>query len=77
MESEGGTTQTVYILYRYLQRYRESCMGKALNVMAAPCPGRHQPTNHLMRSPGALLDQIDEATRPRFQMLFRRPNAFR
>ncbi|WP_345656504.1 hypothetical protein [Streptomyces siamensis] len=52
-------------------------MGKALNVMAAPCPGRHQPTNHLMRSPGALLDQIDEATRPRFQMLFRRPNAFR
>ncbi|MBF6216274.1 AAA family ATPase [Nocardia puris] len=34
----------------------------------------YQPANHLMRSPGNLLDQIDDATRDRFQDLFNRLN---
>ncbi|MCX5443913.1 ATP-dependent endonuclease [Streptomyces sp. NBC_00063] len=34
----------------------------------------YQPANHLMRSPGTLLDQIDEGTRTRFEALFKRLN---
>jgi hypothetical protein len=34
----------------------------------------YQPANHLMRSPGNLVDEIDEATRARFQTLFLRIN---
>lgn len=34
----------------------------------------YQPANHLMRSPGNLLDQIDEDTRTRFETLFKRLN---
>lgn len=34
----------------------------------------YQPANHLMRSPGTLLDEIDEDTRTRFQNLFNRLN---
>lgn len=34
----------------------------------------YQPANHLMRSPGTLLTQIDEPTRQRFQNLFTRLN---
>ncbi|MCK2214065.1 ATP-binding protein [Actinomadura sp. ATCC 31491] len=35
----------------------------------------YQPANHLMRSPGRLLDEVDEDTRKRFQNLFNRLNA--
>ncbi|AGM07055.1 ATP-dependent nuclease [Amycolatopsis keratiniphila] len=35
----------------------------------------YQPANHLMRSPGKLLEQIDEPTRARFQALFIRLNS--
>jgi hypothetical protein len=34
-----------------------------------------RPANHLMRTPGNLLDQIDAETRARFQMLFTKLNA--
>lgn len=34
-----------------------------------------QPASHLMRSPGTLLDDIDDATQQRFSELFRRLNA--
>lgn len=34
-----------------------------------------QPASHLMRSPGSLLDNIDEVTQQRFSELFRRINA--
>lgn len=35
----------------------------------------YQPANHLMRSPGNLLEQVDEGVRDRFQNLFNRLNS--
>lgn len=35
----------------------------------------YQPANHLMRSPGTLLDDVDPATVERFERLFARLNA--
>ncbi|GHF83051.1 hypothetical protein FHX82_006516 [Amycolatopsis bartoniae] len=51
--------------------------GRIIKQVEAAHGGRfdhYQPANHLMRSPGTLLDSIDESTRERFQHLFNRIN---
>jgi hypothetical protein len=51
--------------------------GRIIKQVEAVHGGRfdhYQPANHLMRSPGTLLDQIDENTRTRFEALFKRLN---
>lgn len=51
--------------------------GRIVKQVEAVLGGRYdhyQPANHLMRSPGSLLDQIDQTTRDRFQALFNRLN---
>ncbi|WP_017602687.1 ATP-dependent nuclease [Nocardiopsis alkaliphila] len=51
--------------------------GRIVKQIEALHGGRYdhyQPANHLMRSPSNLIDQIDEATRSRFQELFDRLN---
>lgn len=57
-------------------RYAKSKLnggGRVVKQIEAVHGGRFdhfQPANHLMRSPGKLLDQVDEGTRIRFQTLF-------
>ncbi|WP_434600009.1 hypothetical protein [Streptomyces sp. A5-4] len=51
--------------------------GRIIRQVEAVRGGRfdhYQPANHLMRSPGSLLGQIDDDTRTRFQALFKRLN---
>ncbi|WP_405819629.1 AAA family ATPase [Streptomyces sp. NBC_01390] len=51
--------------------------GRIIKQVEAVHGGRfdhYQPANHLMRSPGTLLNQIDEETRTRFESLFKRLN---
>ncbi|MFJ5229653.1 ATP-dependent nuclease [Kitasatospora sp. NPDC088391] len=52
--------------------------GRIIRQVEAIHGGRfdhYQPASHLMRSPGTLLDQIDDQTRNRFEALFTRLNA--
>ncbi|MGW2557565.1 hypothetical protein [Streptomyces sp. NPDC001635] len=52
--------------------------GRIIKQVEAVHGGRfdhYQPANHLMRSPGTLVDQIDDDTRSRFEALFKRLNA--
>ncbi|MFG3002038.1 ATP-dependent endonuclease [Streptomyces sp. NPDC048340] len=52
--------------------------GRIIRQVEAAHEGRfdhYQPASHLMRSPGTLLDQIDDETRDRFGALFGRLNA--
>lgn len=51
--------------------------GRIVKQVEAALGGRYdhyQPASHLMRSPGTLLDEIDQATQDRFQQLFIRLN---
>ncbi|MEU6323698.1 AAA family ATPase [Streptomyces sp. NPDC047009] len=51
--------------------------GRIVKQVEAAHGGRvdhYQPANHLMRSPGTLLDQIDDDTQTRFETLFKRLN---
>ncbi|MGZ4643549.1 MAG: hypothetical protein ACXVX8_15615, partial [Blastococcus sp.] len=51
--------------------------GRIVKQIEAALGGRYdhyQPASHLLRDGGALVDQIDEDTRDRFEQLFKRLN---